>query len=281
MTQQNKQLKISILDVGHGDFIYSETPFGHRLIIDCGSGDVVPSIFLSKVSTIDELQISHPHEDHFSDIAAISKKVIRSFRCPPLGQFSDEVIGWRHLDKVKINILRKLQQTIATSNEAVSVGNGFNHIILYPNAADIDSEDPNSASFLTILQYGAFKILFGADLTTNGWEAILKNPNVVALIKGTTVYKVSHHGREIGCSPELFNLIKPALCIISDKPIDSTNENTESINWYSSQSSGCKVITKAGPSVTRRVLTTRNDGSIHLVVNPDGRWYCHSQTSWI
>src|SRR5713101_972842 len=110
------ELKISVLDVGHGDFSYVETPLGHRVVIDCGSGDVVPSDFLSKVSTLDELQISHPHEDHFTDIGGLAKKTIRSFRCPSLEGFSDDQIAWRTRDKKKIDILRNMQNSIAVNN---------------------------------------------------------------------------------------------------------------------------------------------------------------------
>jgi len=34
-------LKISILNVGHGDFIYSTTPLGDNLVIDCGNDGVM------------------------------------------------------------------------------------------------------------------------------------------------------------------------------------------------------------------------------------------------
>ncbi len=48
-------LKVAFLDVGHGDFIYATTPLGDNLIIDIGYGDVIPSKYLSNVSTISVL----------------------------------------------------------------------------------------------------------------------------------------------------------------------------------------------------------------------------------
>jgi competence protein ComEC len=105
-------LKVAFLNVGHGDFAYAVSPFGDSLVIDVGSGDVVPSSFLSKVTTIAELQVSHPHTDHFDDIVAMSKKTIQSFRCPQLDKFADRVIGWRKSDRVKIAKLRELKSQI-------------------------------------------------------------------------------------------------------------------------------------------------------------------------
>jgi len=173
-------LKISVLDVGHGDFIYAETPLGHRLVIDCGTGDVIPSNFLSQVSIIDELQISHPHEDHFSDIMALAKKTIRSFRCFSLNGFADEKIAYRTGDKQKVAFLRALKARLSPDNAAVTVGNGFQHTVWYPSKIDYD--DPNTASSVTTLSYGRFKMLFGGDLPKAGWDALLLNPQFASTI---------------------------------------------------------------------------------------------------
>jgi competence protein ComEC len=101
------KLKICVLNVGHGDCIYVETPLGNNLVIDCGCGDTVPSEFLSSIGVrkIDELQISHPHTDHFDDIVNISRKNIGSLRCPSLDNFHDNVIGWSNQDHQKITTL--------------------------------------------------------------------------------------------------------------------------------------------------------------------------------
>ena len=48
-----------------------------NMVIDCG--DIVPSIFFNNKSEITELQITHPHTDHFDDIVDISSKTIHSY----------------------------------------------------------------------------------------------------------------------------------------------------------------------------------------------------------
>jgi beta-lactamase superfamily II metal-dependent hydrolase len=253
-------LKISVLNVGHGDFIYAETPKGHSLVIDCGfdDGDVSPAKFLSKLSTIHELQISHPHTDHFSEIAALSKKTIKSFRCPALDTFKDETIGWRNKDAAAIKALRTLAKTTTSDDGAVPVGDSFEHWV-FPARA-IDYADPNTASYVTILRYGEFKMLFGGDLPESGWDALLKEQKFVDAIKGTNIVKVSHHGRKEGCSTALFEKITPDLCVISDKSIDKTNENTVCTTWYSQRATGVNW----SDGTVRKVLTTRSDGSIHI-----------------
>ncbi len=273
------ELKISVLDVGHGDFIYAETPFGHRLVIDCGRGNVVPSEFLSKVSTIHELQISHPHEDHFSDLAALAKKSILSFLCPDTDVFTDEEIAWRTRDKAKVATLRALQRNLPFNGAAVSVGQQFSRSVWAPPEHAINYDDPNTVSLVTILSCGSFKMLFGADLTETGWDALLTEPRFVTAIANTTIYKVAHHGRKEGCSDRLFKKITPTLCVVSDKMIDSTNEDTECIQWYRDRTIGCEFIYADGSKKVRKVLTTRKDGSIFIAADPL-TWYCETQTNW-
>ena len=268
-------LRASFLDVGHGDFMYAETPLRDSLIIDIGSGDVVPSKFLNKVSVIDELQVSHPHTDHFDDIIAISKKTIKSFRCPSLTGFTDQIIGWKKSDKVKIAKLREMKKNLKADNKAVSVGSGFDHTVWVPS--NVDHNDPNTASAVTTLSYNGVKILFGGDLPESGWHSLLKDQKFVNAISGTIIFKVPHHGRKKGCCEALFKKISPKLCIISDKALVKDNKNTAAVDWYAQRTSGCNVV---GYKDKRKVLTTRSDKSIFIKINDKGTFWVYPKTQW-
>jgi competence protein ComEC len=272
------KLKIAILNVGHGDFVYAVSPTGHNLIIDCGDGEeIVPSKFLSKVASISELQVSHPHTDHFSDIAALSTKTIHSFRTPNPNNFEEKLIGWRKSDSSAIRTLKSLYGKNKADNNAVPFGGGFSHTVWNPT--NVDFKDPNTASLVTVLAFHDFKILFGADLPTAGWEALLKKDDFVKAIRGTTVYKVAHHGRKVGYSEALFKVISPMLCVISDKTIDDTNENTVATNYYSQKASGALVANLPAGNNTRKVLTTRSDGSIFIEAD-EKNWWVYKDTNW-
>lgn len=269
------EMKVSFLDVGHGDFSFAISPFGHNLIIDVGYGDVIPSVFLKNINTIHELQISHPHTDHFDDIINISKKSILSFRCPNLDSFKDNVIGWKKSDKNKINRLREIKRTIAANNDAVLNGNNFAHTVWFPE--NVDFNNPNTASIVTTLSYQGVTILYGGDLPSSGWDNLLNKKEFIATIKNTAIFKVPHHGRQEGCSDALFKIISPKLCIISDKSLDKDNQNTVATSWYSARSSGCNVV---GYDTPRKVLTTRTDGSIFVKINNEGKWWVYPDTNW-
>lgn len=271
------KLKISILDVGHGDFTYVRTPFDESIVIDCGSGeDVSPSGFLSQLSVVQELQVTHPHTDHFDDIVEFSKKKIASFRCPDLTKFSDEVMGWRDSDPLKIKQLRRLQSAVATSDLPVQTGNGFAYRVWGPSGVDYD--DPNTASLVTILTYGSFKMLIGGDLPDSGWQTLVSSPQFVKEIAGTTVFRVPHHGRAEGCSDALFEAFDqyPMLNVISDKPIDDTNRDTVATAWYTARAQGAKVV---GEAEQRFAITTRDDNSIFI--ETDGQYFSvYRNTRW-
>jgi beta-lactamase superfamily II metal-dependent hydrolase len=275
------KLKISVLDVGHGDFISITSPYGEELIIDCGSSDSIggikPHKFLEDMPTLHELQISHPHTDHFDDIIKLASKNILSFRCPRLDNFENNTIGWKKSDKEKLEKLKELKKLIGSDDSAVPNERAkFGHTVW--SSEKIDSKNPNSASLVTIIYYGSFKMLFGGDLHKEGWEELLKNPRFVRAIKGTTVFKVSHHGRESGCSEKLMEMLKPdlRLCIISDKSLEKDNENTSNTQWYTDRIKKGRRFN----GVERKVLTTRNDGSIHIQADCEETWNIYTQTPW-
>lgn len=279
------ELKISFLNVGHGDFCYCETPLSENMVIDCGSEKdaVVPSEFLNKVKKIDELQISHPHTDHFLDIEELSKKEIKSFRCPDPNSFDDKKIGWKKSDESKIKKLKELYKKTKADNDAIQVKNGFGHCIYYPA---YDTSDPNTSSIVTILSYKNDKILMAGDLLATGWDEMLKNKDFQNVIKGTTVLKASHHGRENGFNNSLFDFISPKICVISDKSLGKDNENTSCTDRYTKAIKDCGggiefFRVSDGASIgTRYVLTTRNDKSIFIRISDSGL-FIQTNTNWM
>lgn len=278
-------LKISFLDVGHGDFVYCETPFNENMIIDCGYGDVVPSKFLSKIAIINELQITHPHTDHFDDIIDISTKTIKSFRCPTTTLFKDEKIGWRKNDAKKIQKLRDIEKIIPLDNGAIKTDSSFSHLVWVP--PDINYDDPNTSSLITLISFNGFKILMGGDLPKEGWLKILEKKDFVKAIQGTTILKASHHGRDVGYCSELFDVISPKLCIISDKALEKDNESTTATDKYTAaiKKNGGGIefsYVSTGVSVgIRYVLTTRKDKSISMNISGQNVYNIRTHTDWI
>src|SRR5205807_859845 len=107
-------------------------------------------------------------------------------------------------------------------------------------------------------KYAGVKILFPGDLEKPGWTAILRNPIFRAELQNLDFLVASHHGRESGFYPELFDYCRPDAVIISDKPIE--HDTQQMVPDYRA------VIGRGVPVRTsnkrRHVLTTRRDGWI-------------------
>jgi beta-lactamase superfamily II metal-dependent hydrolase len=79
--------------------------------------------------------------------------------------------------------------------------------------------DTNDLSLAVFIKFGAFKMLFPADLETAGWEALLAKPEFRNELIGTTILVASHHGRRSGYSDKVFQYVSPMAVVISDKSI--------------------------------------------------------------
>ena len=79
--------------------------------------------------------------------------------------------------------------------------------------------DTNNLSLLTFLDVGGVSFVLGGDLEKAGWLALLQNPHVQGLLQRVDVFVASHHGRESGYCPEVFEYCTPRLIVMSDGPI--------------------------------------------------------------
>ena len=106
------------------------------------------------------------------------------------------------------------------------------------------------------------------DLEQEGWKKILKKEGVIEKLKSTNVLIASHHGRENGYYPEVFNYCKPECIIISDGGIEyDTQKNMPSV-YAQHVKYG---INFRGTS--RRVLTTRKYGDLLINIDHFGTHY--------
>ena len=130
--------------------------------------------------------------------------------------------------------------------------------------------DTNNLSLLTFVEYGQFCIVFPGDLEIAGWKLLVRDPMVAALLARTNLFVTSHHGRETGCSDEVFDICRPNAFIISDKEMVYDSQATAA--WYRQHAHGmAKILTSVlDVPETRYVFTTRNDGCLSIDVGLTG-----------
>lgn len=125
----------------------------------------------------------------------------------------------------------------------------------------------NDLSLAIFIKFAGCKFLFPGDLEKAGWRALLQRQDFRQELRYTDILVASHHGRENGFCPDVFNYCRPSAVIISDKPIE--HETQEMVPDYRS------VVDENGVPVRttgkrRHVLTTRRDGWIQITVGADG-----------
>ena len=124
--------------------------------------------------------------------------------------------------------------------------------------------DLNSLSLVTFAQFGGISIVFPGDLTKQAWKEFLKDSLFLSCLMKTNIFVASHHGREDGYCPEIFDYFTPSVIIISDK---SVQYGTQIVD-YSSHTAGITW----NQTTTRYVLTTRKDGWFSIEPQ-DGGFY--------
>lgn len=262
-------MKIDIFNVELGQCAVIYTPNGHKIMIDTGH-NATQSWYPSEVfrgQNIERLIVSNFDEDHLSDFVdlrsmcsvqnyywngSVSAAALRGMKQQGMGSGVAAFYSW----------LQTLEQSVRLPATATDLaGVTLSH---YCNSYGAFA-DTNNLSLVTFAKYENFSILFPGDIETAGWEELLKNVAFQNELRNVNVLVASHHGRENGCCPEIFDYCHPQAVIISDDYIQHGTQETTS--WYGSKASGC--ITQKNAS--QNVITTRNDGHISISVG-QGKW---------
>ena len=233
------------------------------LLFDCGHGSVNrPSTYLPArgISNIRRFFVTNHDEDHISDLLAVRRSLyvevltrnssmtsgdIRSLKNPPISPAMNELLGM--IDSFTGDVSPQQLEPAG-----LQVWCFYNDYPMFT--------DTNNLSLLTFLDVGRVSFVLGGDLEQAGWFALLQNPHVRCLLKRVDVFVASHHGRESGYCPEVFDYCKPRLIVMSDGPIQ--HDTQLMAGTYAQHALGEIFSTPSGQE-TRKVVTTRKDGNIY------------------
>lgn len=278
----SKQTELYVWNVEDGTSIYAKTPNGKNVVIDCGaSDDFSPVEHINNelnVQEIDYLIISHPHKDHIKDLDGIERYydsdvgvlrrsgyitkdlMIRSNE----DLKDDECLGkyFELSDRYTGDVKREESPRYSNWGDGC-VFKCFNN--KYSEDGAVNNSTINNLSVVTFVRFGNNTVLYGGDMEEEGWEEMLTKDRFKEFLKETTIYIASHHGNKSGFSSELFEHLKPKLTIISA----GKKHDYDAANEYRDHTTGMGVF-KDGGQETRWIVTTRNDGHIHITLYDDG-----------
>lgn len=279
-------------DVERGDAILIKGP-EENAVIDLGKhrSGFSPTEQMQRhgVEDVEFLLISHPDEDHIKDIVTFFEEYWpNTLRRPkattpyikhrkenlyPDKEEYQEIAG-RYLE---IDDHYTGSVSVSPSSEERNKGLTFTSYNLDPDdvgitpAGELDDDEDvnlNNLSFLTVMEYGDFKLLTMGDLEDDAIEQLLKKSYVRSAISDTDVLIAPHHGRTSSYTSKLFEEITPDIVAVSD----AAGVDSSAVSSYSDRAFGKVVQTRDDDYETRSAITTRSDGVLYFRIDEDGSY---------
>lgn len=255
----------------------------YSMMVDCGhDGDFHPIDTLVKydvlpVNTkglyeIGNLTLTNYDHDHFSGLPYITSKA--KFRTVTLAKniTVDELVSMKYQYTDALDKLVKLRETY--TNDAQDYTPPYTKTTFTLTQPELISAgiepSTNHLSRMVFVEVANVVICIPGDLEEKSWELMLRKQKVRDLLERTDIFFASHHGRRNGYYRDVFNYCFPECIIISDKEVvHGTQEGMAGI--YGPHVIGDGIILKRpSGNVRRKVITTRNDGHIHISIDAAG-----------
>jgi len=262
---------LQVFDVEHGGcslLTYANSNGGYqRLMIDCGKNSTTgftPGGHLAdlRLNYLECLAITNYDEDHADGF-------------PSFGEHGITIGRILHSRGVEPSQVRSLKSDTGMGDGIDALVRSLEARLVSPIPPEVfpdvriqtfcntfpQFEDENNLSLVVHLSVLGFNFLYPGDMECAGFESLLaKSPEFRALMPGIHVLMASHHGRENGICPAMFDGwgCNPVLIVISDsEKVHGTQETT---NYY-----GMKAKGYAGfRGQPRKVLSTRKDKEIRF-----------------
>jgi len=274
MLKPNNLIKVNDMDlrfydVEHGDCCLILSQENEAVLVDCGYNSTTgwkPSEGLAKQGfgsrrRLHHLILTHPDQDHLADLPGVIEKL------KPVNVWQHPQLTLRTIADLKVTLSKAQEAYLAkkkTSAELqpLEVARNFQTMQIRQFYLPIGSvRDANDLSLVTFLTEDRFTVCFPGDLTARGWKLHLENKAFQYMLRETNLFVASHHGRPTGFYEPVYEFLYPKLIVISDKEQEKGRKVIQRVP-YRDHAYGVKLADGS----FRKVLTTRGDGRIRIVV---------------
>ena len=197
-------------------------------------------------------------EDHIADLPAVrdALRIQALYRNPTISeaQLRTLKLAGGPISPAMESLLDMIRTYTAGPPEPPPAFPGVQFRVFW-NCYGADFGDTNNISLVTFLQCNSLKFIIPGDLEKDGWARLLENAAFREELPGVNIFIASHHGRENGYCPAVFDICHPNGFVFSDSPIKHATQEMADI--YATHASGLNFNGQR-----RRVLTTRKDGSL-------------------
>jgi competence protein ComEC len=194
-------LRVTFLDVGQGDSALVQGD--QTVLVDGGRGrrDVVHYLRREGVIAIDEVVLTHPHQDHYGGLfAVIGELTVGALRVPRPPRPDEQ----EYSELFQLAALRGVRVLYPWDPAPDDME------ILHPISPEqVGDLSVNDASIVFALSRGSSTVLFTGDVERFA-EGLFGD-----LLSHVSVLKVAHHGSRSSSSVDFLNSVSPSLAVIS------------------------------------------------------------------
>lgn len=253
------EMRFKVFDVGHGFCAEATASNNNLLLFDCGYSDTWrPSEYFRRPVSL--LTIGNYDEDHVGDLPNVRQKLginylqkNSSLSGEQLRDLKYELNG--EVSDAMENVADMMGSYTGTSNYQPDVLHPGIRLRWFWNQYNVDFDDTNNLSVVSFVDLGGNRFIVPGDMEKPGWERLLRREDFKKELAGVTVFITSHHGRESGYCPDVFDVARNVSVIVMSD-CEKTYETQEMCNTYAQHARG---VTFNGEN--RKVLTTRSDGT--------------------
>lgn len=249
------EMYVHYIDVGQGDSILIQVN-NKNLLIDSGprsdKDKLISYLSSLKLSKLDYVIATHPHEDHIGNMSTIIKNYkVLSFYAPKIQNTSktfERMVEALKDNNLKINILRK-------GSNSINLGDNTRVTVFSP--IDNYYENLNNYSPIIKVEYGNNSFLFTGDAEKEVEEKIIANNDDI----NADVIKIGHHGSSTSTSKAFIDKVNPSIAVISVGENNSYNHpnedvinrlNGNKIKIYRTDKDGTIIFSSNGLKITKR-----------------------------
>lgn len=188
--------RVTYIDVGQGDSIFIELPYGQGTVLIDSFGRNTKFILSRGLKRIDYVILTHFDQDHMGSI----QEVVDTFDvgCVLYSPFGNAT---------KITSLEAKKKAVSV-NEVLYIGNTRFDILgpIHPYT------DSNSNSIVVQANFGGYTFLFTGDMTEKEEQDLIAQYGKKL---DSDVLKVAHHGSKASTSKAFLDYVSPEIAIIS------------------------------------------------------------------
>jgi competence protein ComEC len=218
-----KNLRITFIDVGHGDSILIEFPKGKRMLIDggglredrfdIGKNVIAPFLWNKRIRTIDLLVLTHPDPDHLKGLNFIASHF-------SIGYFWDNGVrgdSESYIRLQEILLKKKIKRSPLNDQTLPQMIHGVQLSFLNPpvmKESQRISQNPsllNNQSLVMKIQFKRIAILLTGDIEQEAEYRMMRK----GLPIKADLLKIPHHGSASSSTQAFLERVKPSYAILS------------------------------------------------------------------